>query len=85
VTLSSWNGSSRFTPAKIVAPRDPDELKAVVLDAVTYPSPLRALGELHSLMTVDANDLKSVLVRHLPDLGPALERVGSVFAPWPSR
>ena len=49
MSISNWNGSNRFTPAVKVAPRDLGELKAVVRDVPAYPSPVRALGELHSL------------------------------------
>jgi hypothetical protein len=48
MTISNWNGSNRCTPTAIVAPRDLDELIAVVCDPA-YPSPVRAVGELHSL------------------------------------
>ena len=33
---------------------------------------------------VDTNDLRSVLVRHLPQLRRVVERVDNVFAPWPN-
>ncbi len=32
---------------------------------------------------IDANDMSSVLVRHYPELAPALRGVRNAFAPWP--
>jgi hypothetical protein len=34
---------------------------------------------------VQDNDMKSVLLRHFPQLGPALEGVKNPFAPWPTK
>jgi len=48
MSVSNWNESNRCAPAAIVTPRDLDELVAIVRDP-GFPSPLRALGELHSL------------------------------------
>jgi hypothetical protein len=31
---------------------------------------------------IDANDMRSVLLRHFPALAPALRGVGNAFAPW---
>jgi FAD/FMN-containing dehydrogenase len=47
--LSNWNGCARFTPAAMVTPCDVEHLKEIVRDDQRYPSPLRAVGELHSL------------------------------------
>src|SRR4029450_4952404 len=48
MSVSNWNESNRCAPAAMVTPRDLDELVAIVRDS-GFPSPLRALGELHSL------------------------------------
>jgi FAD binding domain-containing protein len=48
MSVSNWNGSNRCAPAATVTPRDLDELIAIVRDPA-FPSPVRALGELHSL------------------------------------
>jgi FAD/FMN-containing dehydrogenase len=48
MSVSSWNGSNACSPAAIVSPRTLDELVAIVRDP-SFPSPVRALGELHSL------------------------------------
>ena len=48
MSVSNWNGSNACAPAAIATPRDLDELVAIVRDP-TFPSPVRALGELHSL------------------------------------
>ncbi|PYM67423.1 MAG: peroxidase [Candidatus Rokuibacteriota bacterium] len=31
---------------------------------------------------IDANDMSSILLRHFPELGPALRNVDNAFAPW---
>jgi FAD/FMN-containing dehydrogenase len=48
MSISSWNGSNACSPAAIVSPRSLEELVAIVRDT-SFPSPVRALGELHSL------------------------------------
>ena len=32
---------------------------------------------------IDDNDMSTVLVRHYPDLAPAMRGVRNAFAPWP--
>jgi FAD/FMN-containing dehydrogenase len=49
MTISNWNGSNRCTPAAIAEPETVPALIAIIRDRHTYPSPVRALGELHSL------------------------------------
>jgi FAD/FMN-containing dehydrogenase len=48
MSVSNWNGSNTCNPAAIATPRNLDELVAIVRDP-SFPSPVRALGELHSL------------------------------------
>ena len=48
MSVSNWNGSNTCAPAAVATPRDLDELVAIVRDP-RFPSPVRALGELHSL------------------------------------
>lgn len=69
MTISAWNGSVRFTPATIVAPADVPELVSIVKDRACYPSPLRALGELHTLNEAIATDGTAVFMKHFRALG----------------
>jgi len=69
MTISNWNGSNRCTPAAIVAPRDPDELIAIVRDTAAYPSPVRAVGELHSLNESIETDGTAVFMTHFRKIG----------------
>jgi FAD/FMN-containing dehydrogenase len=76
MTISNWNGSARFTPAKDATPRDLDELVRIVRDPVTYPSPLRALGELHSLNESVVTDGTAVFMKDFDKISePANGRV----------
>jgi hypothetical protein len=50
VTFSNWNGSATSTPSVAVRPRDLEELIEVVKDEGRYPAPVRAVGNLHSLV-----------------------------------
>jgi hypothetical protein len=63
MTISNWNGSARFTPAAVVAPRDVEELKRFVTNG-ELPSPLRAVGELHSLNDSVVTDGTIVFMTH---------------------
>ena len=47
-TRSQWEGAVTLRPAVIVQPRTIDDVVRVVADAATYPSPVRAVGKLHS-------------------------------------
>ena len=70
VTFSNWNGSATSTPKVVVRPRDVDELIQVVKDEGRYPTPVRAVGNLHSLVPcfatagthVDMSNFNSVSV-----------------------
>ena len=69
MTISNWNGSNRCTPAVIVAPLDLAELIAVVRDAAAYPSPVRAVGELHSLNESIETVGTAVFMKHFSQIG----------------
>jgi hypothetical protein len=69
MTISNWNGSNRCAPAVVRAPRDLDELRAIVRDTVHYPSPVRALGELHSLNESIETSGTAVFMTHFDCIG----------------
>lgn len=69
MTVSNWNGSARCTPARVVAPRDRDELIAIVRDDAQYPTPLRAVGELHSLNECFTTTGTIVFMKHFSTIG----------------
>jgi len=73
MTISNWNGSTRFTPAQVVAPRDVKALIAIVLDS-DYPSPLRAIGELHSLNESIATDGTVLFMKHFNKISAPVNR-----------
>jgi hypothetical protein len=76
MTISNWNGSARFTPARVATPRDIEELIGIVNDRATFPSPLRALGSLHSLNESVATDGTAVFMKHFTSISePANGRV----------
>jgi FAD/FMN-containing dehydrogenase len=82
MTISNWNGSNRCTPAAVVAPRDVAELVAVVRNASSYPSPVRAVGELHSLNESIETEGTAVFMTHFskidePDLARQRVTVGA--------
>src|SRR4051812_23772586 len=66
-SISNWNGSTQFEAAFVVAPRDIEELKDVVTNG-EYPSPLRAVGELHSLNDSVVTDGTVVSMEHFNQL-----------------
>ncbi|MGQ0670670.1 MAG: hypothetical protein ACT4PO_13525 [Actinomycetota bacterium] len=53
--FTNWNKSASSTPRVVAAPRDVDQLIAVVKDEDAYPSPLRVGGSFHSLNACFAN------------------------------
>jgi hypothetical protein len=76
MTISNWNGSARFTPVREATPPNVDELVGIVMDPATFPSPLRALGELHSLNESVATDGTAVFMEHFTTISePANGRV----------
>ena len=76
MTISNWNGSSSFNPVKDARPRTLDELIGIVRDPVGHPSPLRALGELHSLNESVVTEGTAVFMTHFDTISaPANGRV----------
>jgi hypothetical protein len=71
MTISNWNGSARFTPAAVVAPTNVGELIAVVTNR-ELPSPLRAVGELHSLNDSVTTAGTVVFMKHFASIGEPL-------------
>jgi FAD/FMN-containing dehydrogenase len=65
--LWNWNDSARCTPAELVAPATPEELAAIVGDTDLYPSPVRAIGELHSLNACFTTPGTAVQMTHFID------------------
>lgn len=49
VPMHNWGWSYEFNVAKLVKPTSRDELAAIIRDSQTYPSPVRALGNAHSV------------------------------------
>jgi FAD binding domain/D-arabinono-1,4-lactone oxidase len=75
MSISNWNGSNRCTPVAIVAPKDLPELIAVVRDTAAYPTPVRAVGELHSLNESIETAGTTVFMKHFSEIGqPDLTR-----------
>ncbi|MDP1910849.1 MAG: FAD-binding oxidoreductase, partial [Hyphomicrobium sp.] len=46
--ITNWEGGVTYRPAVVVRPRTIDDVVRVVSDATSYPSPVRAVGKLHS-------------------------------------
>jgi hypothetical protein len=69
MTISNWNGSVHFTPEKIEAPTSLERLIEIVKDTVTFPGPLRAIGELHSLNEAAATGGTAIFMRHFDKIG----------------
>jgi L-gulonolactone oxidase len=69
MTISNWNGSNRCAPAVIAVPRNAAELAAIVRDTVAHPSPVRAVGELHSLNEAIETDGTAVFMTHFKHKG----------------
>jgi L-gulonolactone oxidase len=47
-SITNWEGGVTYRPAVIVRPETIDDVVRVVGDAAQYPSPVRAVGKLHS-------------------------------------
>jgi L-gulonolactone oxidase len=54
--ITNWEGGVTYRPAVVVRPQTIDEVVQVVTDAVRYPSPVRAVGKLHSPAPCSADD-----------------------------
>lgn len=80
MTISNWNGSVRFAPAVVETPSgtNRDELKRrlveIVTDRTRWPSPLRAVGELHSLNEAAATEGTVVFMRNFDWIDVAPDR-----------
>lgn len=46
--ITNWEGGVTYRPSVVVRPKSIDEIAAIVSDAARYPSPVRAVGKLHS-------------------------------------
>jgi len=68
MSISNWNGSARFTPAKICTPAGLPELQRIVTDR-RLPKPLRAVGELHSLNDSAVTAGTVIFMRHFKTMG----------------
>ena len=69
MSISNWNGSNRCTPAVTAAPTSPPALIDIVRDTATYPSPVRAIGELHSLNESIETAGTAVFMTHFSEIG----------------
>jgi FAD/FMN-containing dehydrogenase len=67
-TFRNWNGSDLSRPRVVAAPRDVDDLIAVVKDHHAYPSPLRAAGSFHSMNACFETTGTQVLTKALDTL-----------------
>src|SRR5262249_30799650 len=80
MSVSNWNGSACCTPAEIVAPRNVDELADIVKNSYLYPSPLRAVGELHSLNECVTTTCTVVLMHRFDEIGDPVDGTVTVGA-----
>lgn len=54
--ITNWEGGVTYRPAVVVRPQTIDDVVRVMKDAVKYPSPVRAVGKLHSPAPCSADD-----------------------------
>ena len=54
--VPNWDHGVTYRPAVIVMPRSVDDVVRVVSDTATYPSPVRAVGKLHSPAPCSADE-----------------------------
>jgi FAD/FMN-containing dehydrogenase len=54
--ITNWEGGVTYRPAVIVKPQTIEEVVAVITDPARYPSPVRAVGKLHSPAPCSADD-----------------------------
>lgn len=47
--VMNYDGSITASPQQLVYPQSVDEIQAILRDPITYPSPVRAMGNYHSL------------------------------------
>jgi len=56
ITITNWEGGVTYTPVAVVKPQTIDDVVLVVTDPLRYPSPVRAVGKLHSPAPCSADD-----------------------------
>jgi L-gulonolactone oxidase len=54
--ITNWEGGVTYRPVAVVKPQTIDDVVRVVTDALRYPSPVRAVGKLHSPAPCSADD-----------------------------
>ncbi|HUJ36101.1 MAG TPA: FAD-binding protein [Hyphomicrobium sp.] len=54
--ITNWEGGVTYHPVAVVKPQTIDDVVRVVTDTVRYPSPVRAVGKLHSPAPCSADD-----------------------------
>jgi L-gulonolactone oxidase len=54
--ITNWEGGVTYRPAVVVRPQTIDDVARVMKDAVKHPSPVRAVGKLHSPAPCSADD-----------------------------
>ncbi len=54
--VSNWESGVTYRPAVVVKPTSIEEVVAIVRDKVSHPSPVRAVGKLHSPAPCSADD-----------------------------
>ena len=55
-TVTNYDGSITSTPQQLVYPTTVEEIQAVLRDPIKYPSPVRAMGNYHSLTPCASSD-----------------------------
>jgi FAD/FMN-containing dehydrogenase len=69
MTISNWNGSNRCAPLKNESPENVLRLREIICDTQQFPSPVRALGELHSLNESIETTGTAVFMTHFDTIG----------------
>ncbi len=54
--ITNWEGGVTYRPVAVVKPQTIDDVVRVVTDKLRYPSPVRAVGKLHSPAPCSADD-----------------------------
>jgi len=56
IDVPNWEGGVTYRPAAVVKPQTIDDVVRVMTDTLRYPSPVRAVGKLHSPAPCSADD-----------------------------
>ncbi len=56
IDITNWEGGVTYRPVAVVKPQTTDDVVRVVTDTLRYPSPVRAVGKLHSPAPCSADD-----------------------------